>query len=203
MIEGQPRHDHIPLDVEVGGVADRIDVGPDLGVGQHHTFRVGGGPAGELEDGERGGVDDGLVEVGGTRPTRSDRHLVEQDERRVRRVGIQEGGEVTVDERQTDVGAADPGPGLGDEVLHRSQPHRKGENDDGGAGQPGGLDGRDEPAGRGAQQGDPVTGADPTSLQVGCHRPGVLVHPSPAHALRFAGPDEGDVPASGRGSLDP
>ena len=87
-------------------VGDGVEVGADRAVREHHALRVGGGAAGELQDGERVRVVDGSLEVGRSDAQAADvvGSVARQHHRRVAGLRLDERREVGVDDDQVDVG---------------------------------------------------------------------------------------------------
>ena len=52
VVQRQPGHEHVVVDVEPAGLGDGVEVGAQHRVGQHHALGVGRRPAGELQDGQ-------------------------------------------------------------------------------------------------------------------------------------------------------
>ena len=190
VVQRQPRHRSVHVGIEGGGLDGGVEVRGHAAVRHHDALRVGRGAARELEDRQRVRV------VGGTLvAARRGAQLLELHDRRVARFGVEELAELRVDHDDLRVGVDDEPAGLGDEVLDRGQPHWQREDYDGGARQPGGLDGRDERTGRSAEQRDVAPRPDAAGLEGGGHGSGVLVETGPLDALAAVGArrsDEGD-----------
>ena len=103
---------------------------------------------------------------------------------------------------QPGVGVADALPGLGDELVDRRQAHRQRQHHDGGARQPGGLDGGHELTSGGRQQRDVVARADPAGLQRGGVALGLLVEVAPGDDVLAATHDERDGGGRRGGALE-
>jgi hypothetical protein len=139
VVQRKPRHGHVLVRVDLGGVDDGIEVGGHAAVRHHHALRVGGGAARELQDRQRVRI------VGGAFvPVGRAAQLVEPHDGWVVRLGIEELAELRVDHHDLRAGVHDQAAGLGDEVLDRAQPHRERQHDHGRARQPRRLDGGDE-----------------------------------------------------------
>ena len=203
VVQRQPRDDHVGVGVEASSGGRGVEVGQDRAVGKHDPLGVGGRPAGELEDGQGVGVRRRGFEVAGRAPARGPGGLVESDEGGIPGRRVEEGGQIGVDEDQGGVRALDPRPGLGDELLHRPQPHRQGQHHRGRPRQPGGLDGGDELSRGGAQEGDVPARPYPPGLQDGGHGAGLLVELGPGEHVGLARTHEGDGPAPPGGDLHP
>jgi hypothetical protein len=189
VVERQPGHQHVVLDVELPGAADGVEVGAQDVVGEHHALGVGRRPACELQDGEPVVVDRGAHPGGGV----AGGQLADRDHRWVARLGRDEGGEVGVHDHEGGVGAADAAAGLRHELLDGREPHRQGQHHDRGAGQPRRLDGGDELAGGGRQQAHLVARPYPPGLEGGGVRLRLFVDTAPGDDVLGASDDERDV----------
>ena len=190
VVQGQPRHRPVHVGIEGGGLDGGVEVRGHAAVRHHDALRVGRGAARELEDRQCVGV------VGRTLvAARRGAQFLELHDGRVTRFGVEELAELRVDHDDLRVGVDDEPAGLGDEVVDGGQPHRQWEHDDGGARKPGGLDGGDERAGRGAEQRDVAPRPDAAGLEGGGHGSGVLVEAGPLDAFAAVSArrsDEGD-----------
>ncbi len=149
---------------------------------QHHALRVRSGAARELDDREALGV------VGRALPRRrTTLELVEAQERRVAGLHGEEGLELRVDDHQRCVRVRDPSAGLGHELLDGPEAHREREAHERASGQPRGLDGGDERAGRRTEQRDMDTRPDAAGLERGGHALGVFVELRPGDGLTTLG----------------
>ena len=143
MIQGQPRHGPV-LAGHPDSLGDRVDVGQDAAVGEHHALRIRGGPARELQDRETVGIVGGADEPLGRQPGCLRDELVEANDGGAFRGRIEERRELGVDDEHVGVGALDAPQGLVDELFDRAETHRERQGDDGGAGEPDRLQRGDE-----------------------------------------------------------
>ena len=190
VVERQPRHEHVIVGIEAGRLGHGIEVGAQHAVGEHDALGVGRGPAGELQDRQPVGV---IGRANPRAPGSPAARSSTADHRRVAGLGHHEGGQLWIDDHQAGVGVTDAPAGLGDELLDRGQPHRQWQHHDGGARQPGALDGGDQRPGGGREEGDMVARADPPRLEGRGVGLGLLVELTPGHGILGATDDEGDA----------